>query len=310
MNRLPDRTVRFCASLYYVGLRLVGATTVRRRWQDGGLILCYHNVTSREHAAAGDPGLHLSSDRFEQQVRWLAAHYDVVSLGEFADRAAGTRTLRGTAAITFDDGYAGVFDHAVPVLKALRVPATVFVVAEAPGKSRGFWWDRPEVVARITPERQRRWLTDLRGDESAILSEIRDDAAGAAPLPDSHRPADWATIRANVGGGVEIGAHSSTHRSLPALSDVELHHEIVTSRALIQQGAGVCPEFFAYPYGLSNARARALVREAGYRAGLVLDSLRPPADDSSALPRVNIPAGISQAAFEAWTSGFRSRGRH
>jgi peptidoglycan/xylan/chitin deacetylase (PgdA/CDA1 family) len=286
----------------YAALRAVGATAMGRRLQRGAVVLCYHNVVAHERPRAGDPGLHLTRERFERQVRWLARHYDIVSLREVADRVAAGRNLRGVAAMTFDDGYAGVFEHAVPILRALNAPATVFVVADAPATSAEFWWDRPEIVARLGSRTRDRWLTDLRGDGAAILG---DGSVGrAATLPPSHRAADWTTIRASLGNGIAVGAHSATHRSLPTLTDAELHREIVGSRSVIEDAAGVAPDLFAYPYGLSSARVRALVRAAGYRAGVTVDAgVNGPRADPYALARINVPANISQPAFEAWTAG-------
>jgi peptidoglycan/xylan/chitin deacetylase (PgdA/CDA1 family) len=293
-------------AIYYGAVRALGVSAASRRVRGSGVILCYHNVVA-DQATAGDPGLHVPRGCFARQMRWLAAHYTVVSLREFADRLEAGGPLQGVAAVTFDDGYAGVFEHAVPVLRELGIPATVFVVAEALGQRAGFWWDRAEIVASLTPTRRERWLNELRGDARAILG-------GGGPagedLPPSHRPAHGSAIRGQLGEGIDIGVHSATHRSLPTLSDAELQYEIVTSRAMVQRDLGVECEFFAYPYGLYDARVRALVQAAGYRAGLSLDfGLNGASADPWRLRRVNVPAHISEAAFEAWTAGVRAPGR-
>jgi len=238
-------------------------------------------------------------DRFEQQVRWLTAHYTVIGLSEFVDRLSAGRSLRAVATLTFDDGYGGVFEHAVPVLRAAGVPATVFVVGTA-GRQAGFWWDQKSIVESTDLASRRERLNTLRGDEAAIVpGDARPD------LPASHRPADWDVVRAAVQAGVTIGAHSVTHRSLPTLSDAELEFEVVTGRAMIERAAGTRPEFFAYPYGLWDYRVRSRVRLAGYRAGLTLNAgLNRPFADPCSLRRLNVPAGISGAAFEAWAAGF------
>jgi peptidoglycan/xylan/chitin deacetylase (PgdA/CDA1 family) len=299
---------RLKAPAYYGALRALGLPAASRRLRDAGVILCYHNVVSDEGPGGGDPGLHLSRERFAKQMRWLADHYAVVSLGEFADRLAAGRSLRWVAAVTFDDGYSGVFEHALPILEALRMPATVLLVADAAGRKAGFWWDRPEIVASATPPRRERWLSELRGDGDAILSGA--GAVAGRECSSSYLPADWNTIRAHLGRGIGIGVHSATHRSLPSLGDEELDYEIVSSRDVVQRALGVRCEFFAYPYGRWDARVRGLVRAAGYRAGLSLDfGLNGPAADPWCLRRVNVPALISEAAFEAWTAGVRAPGR-
>jgi peptidoglycan/xylan/chitin deacetylase (PgdA/CDA1 family) len=294
--------------IYYGSLRALGVPAVKRRLRSAGLILCYHNVVSTEDGGIGDPSLHVSRERFERHMRWLAAHYELLSLRELIERLAAGATLRSTAVITFDDGYAGVFEQAGPILRALGIPATVFLVAEAVGRSAGFWWDQPEIVEAATPARRERWLKDLRGDGEAIIADAA--PGGSRSLPCSYRPADWKTIRAWLGDGIGIGVHSATHRSLPRLTDAEREHEIVASRAIIHQATGIWPDVFAYPYGHCDSRVRALVRSAGYRAALGLEvGLNNARADLWCLRRINVPAGISDAAFEAWTAGLHLRQR-
>jgi peptidoglycan/xylan/chitin deacetylase (PgdA/CDA1 family) len=293
------------APLCYGGLRAIGLPAVARRLRHAGLILCYHNVVAADDRSAGDASLHLSVDRFAAQMRWLAEHYEVVSLRALSDHIRHHEPVRGMAAITFDDGYAGVFEHAVPVLEAHRLPATVFVVADASTEGAGFWWDHPAVAATATPSQRHRWLNELAGDAGAILADI--GGRPATTLAPSRRAAPWALIR-EAGPGIDIGVHSATHRALPMLSDAELEREIVDSRRAIHAATGIWPNVIAYPYGLSSARVRDAVRSAGYRAafGLRAGVLRPTADVWD-LERINIPAGISDAAFEAWTAGLLVR---
>ena len=297
------RAARLGAPLYYGSLCALGVPTLTRRLRDEGLILCYHNVVPANAGKFGEPGLHLSSDRFERQMRWLAARYTVVTLHEFVSRLSEGKSMRSIAAVTFDDGYAGVFEHAVPILHALSIPATVFVVAGAVGRSSGFWWDQPEIVGNSSDQHHR--LSALRGDGDAIVAGR---ASFNRVLPPWYRPAHWSTIRARTGGGISIGVHSTTHRSLPTLDDSELDHEIIESRAIISDATGNWPEFFAYPYGHWNSHVRDRVRSAGYVAGLTLDTgLNQIPADPWALRRVNVPARISDAAFEVWASGIRQR---
>jgi peptidoglycan/xylan/chitin deacetylase (PgdA/CDA1 family) len=306
VNSARDQVVRLGAMIYYGGLRALGAAALRRRLQDAGLILCYHNVVPRADKQVGEPELHLPLDQFERQMRWLVAHYDVIPLRAFIERLERGATLRAAAVVTFDDGYAGVFEHAVPILEALRIPATVFVVAEAPGRATGFWWDDPKIVRIQSAPQRQQCLVRLRGDESAIRSGLQ--APTLESMPAAYRAADWTTIRSHVGGLIDIGAHSSTHRALPTLQDAELEREVVEGRDVVYKATGVWPEFFAYPYGLWDSRTRAVVREAGYRAALSLEpGVNPSQADRWCLRRVNVPTGISEAAFEAWTAGFQGR---
>jgi len=297
------------ARLCYAALRTFGIPTLARRWQDGGVILCYHNVVAAD-ARCGDLSLHMPVEAFARQMRWLAAHCEVVSLPQFLGRLESGGLLRGVATVTFDDGYAGVFTHAWPLLVELGIPATTFIVADAPGRSRSFWWDHSAVQQHADPARHEQWLTKLHGDGQAILGSLSLPPT-ADPLPDSYAPAAWQEIARVAAAGMGLGAHSATHRSLPTLSDAQLARELVASRETIARETGVHPECFAYPYGRWDARVRDAARAAGYRAAVALDyGLNHGDADPWALRRVNIPAGISDAAFAAWASGIRLRRQH
>jgi len=304
------------ASVCYNALRITGVTTVARRVTNGGVVLCYHNVVGSTRRAATSPlGLHMPLATFRRQMLWLREHYAVVPLDELVRRLVRGKSLRGVAAITFDDGYAGVFEHAWPLLRQLGLAATVFIVADAPGRPDGFWWDDPDVLRMYSPQREHRWLTQLQGDQTRIVEAVAPGRA-AWRTPRWCRPATWETIAAAAtsgtegGGGLHIGVHSATHRSLPTLTEVDLSREIVASRDLIQRRTGVTPTLFTYPYGHWNDRVRRAVLAAGYRGAFTLaadkQSLK---RDPWTVPRLNIPAYIDDAAFEAWTAGLNLRRR-
>jgi len=295
---------------YYAGLRSIAIPRLVRRFRHAGVVLCYHNVLPPRNApAAGDPAVHISFQRFADQVDWLAHRYTIVTLGEFVERSRAGRSLRGLAALTFDDGYAGVFQHAWPLLRERGLPATMFVVAERPERRDAFWWDHPDIAPVATPASRERWLRELRGEAAGILAAL--SLAISTRIPSSHRPAGWDAIAAAATEGLEIGVHSATHRTLTQLADAELEHEIVASRETIRERAGVVPALFAYPYGAWNSRVRDAVAAAGYLGAVTLDyGLVTAGADPWALRRVNIPAGITLAAFEAWVAGLNPRGGH
>ena len=61
-------------------------------------------------------------------------------------------------AVTFDDGYVDNVSDARPRLAAAGVPATIFLVADAIGQAREFWWD--EVARGILGRREALRLRD------------------------------------------------------------------------------------------------------------------------------------------------------
>ena len=291
--------------LYYGAIQNVGITTLARRLRQGALVLCYHNVVPQSaRGSFGDPGLHLPLNEFTAQAEWLKNHYRVIPLGELVSRLTSGRSVRGLATITFDDAYTGALTLAWPLLRTLGLPATVFVVAAAPERRSLFWWDHP-AVGRSARSRERRLLS-LGGDAGLVLKDA--GTIATADAPDTHLPADWPLIaqQAALGGGLELGAHTITHRTLTKLGDADLAYELVDGGRLIEERTGVRPVAVSYPYGIWDVRVRDAVRRAGYRSAVTLDyGLNPAGIDPCELRRVNVPASISLPAFAGWTAGMR-----
>jgi peptidoglycan/xylan/chitin deacetylase (PgdA/CDA1 family) len=129
-----------------------------------------------------------------------------------------------------------------------------------------------------------------------------------ADVPATHLPADWPLIAQQAATGLELGAHTISHRTLTKLGDAELASELVDGITLIEQQTGVRPLAFSYPYGIWDVRVRDAVRRAGYRSAVTLDyGLNPGGIDPCALRRVNVPASISLPSFAGWTAGMRPR---
>jgi peptidoglycan/xylan/chitin deacetylase (PgdA/CDA1 family) len=111
---------------------------------------------------------------------------------------------------------------------------------------------------------------------------------------------DWHQIRALHAMGMEIGSHTLTHRPPALLSDIELRHELVESRRLLEDGLGSPILSISSPTGFFNARMRAIAREAGYRSlcigkvGVAHDQA-----DTFSLNRVAVKRSISEHTFAA-----------
>lgn len=89
-------------------------------------ILTYHSIDEARAVTSVNRAL------FRAQMEWLAGSgVEVKGLG-------GVRGGAGRVAITFDDGYRNFGDEALPVLAALGLPSTVFVIAGKCGVERGY----------------------------------------------------------------------------------------------------------------------------------------------------------------------------
>ena len=202
------------------------ATRLAEAARPGLRVLMYHRVA---RLGAFDQ-LTVTPERFEQQMRQLAAHRRVVGLIEGL-RALRAGTLAGPAvAVTFDDGYLDNLVEAAPILQRHAIAATVFVTTS--------FCDQTAAHPRYAPGGPRLHLD---------WSEV----AHLASLP-----------------GLEIGSHTLSHPYLPRLSEAEARAEIEDSRQRIGERIGRQVRAFCYPSGDVGEREARLARLAGYEAAV------------------------------------------
>jgi len=208
-------------------------------------VLCYHRV--------GGP-LELGVTRvarsvFARQMTALArAGWRTLTLDQFAKRphAAGgvgaqhAAPLPSRAAplpsrnelsflLTFDDGYAGLAQHAYPVLADLGFTATTFLITDYVGANNT--WDM-----RYT------WR------------------------PLAHL--DWRTVEQWRARGFDFASHTASHARLTWLGDARAADELGRAReTLVRRLGASAGRAVAYPFGAADARVERLARSAGYELG-------------------------------------------
>jgi peptidoglycan/xylan/chitin deacetylase (PgdA/CDA1 family)/GT2 family glycosyltransferase len=140
-------------------------------------------------------------------------------------------------------------------------------------------------------------LTDAGFPSTLYASSglLRDEKS-AARRPG--RMLDWRQLGEVAAAGVEIGAHSHTHRELDTLSRREAAWEVEHSGQRLRDELGLPVSTFAYPYGYSNRAVRAAVRDAGYDAACgVKNAYSHTGDDRWALSRILVERDLDTAAL-------------
>ena len=102
----------------------------------GAVVLGYHDVLPAGSASGWSVGADLL-DAHLRVVRQVGL--TIVDLDLLVDRLLAGEPVDRLAAVTFDDGLVGVVEHALPILTAGEVPATVFVVSGDPGRPPSWW---------------------------------------------------------------------------------------------------------------------------------------------------------------------------
>ena len=191
--------------------------------------MCYHKIEPRHELGV----TRISPWRFARQIERLArSGWRALSLAEVVACAQGERTVApNELAITFDDAYRGLRDHAFPVLAANGFTATCFVITDYAG-------------------RLNRWDVAYGGRRFAHLA--------------------WRDIEHAHAEGIAFASHSATHPRLTWLSEASARRELVRSREALERALGEPCRAVSYPFGAAKPREFALAREAGYTAGFTL----------------------------------------
>ena len=210
-------------------------------------ILCYHAVDPAWRSPLAVP-----PDVFAAHCEWLARRRRVVDLADAVQMLDSTcRLPRGVTALTFDDGFRSLYDHALALLTRSRLQATVFLVAETltPAGRTVDWVE----TAPTWP------LTTLTIEQ---VHEMQD-------------------------AGIRFGSHTWAHRKLPMLSEEECVRDLRDSRELLEEILGRPVPFLAYPRGMHDAAVRRAAALAGYTNAFTLPETREPVG-RYAVPRVGI----------------------
>ena len=284
---------------------------MRRRHRGDVLVLAYHNIVPTGARSGGDLSLHLPQRRFAEQLDALARTHDIITL----ERAlAGHAGDRPAAVITFDDAYGGAVTVGVAELAARRLPATIFV---APAYLNGgdFWWDAlTEPGADALSPALRSWaLDDCAGRDADIRARApREHGAHISELPSHARGAqerDLSVAAANP--DITLASHTWSHPNLARLSGDAFTSELARPLTWLRERFSNVLAAISYPYGLASPQVEHATAEAGYTAGLRIEGgwmSRGGAEANAfALPRLDIPSGLSAAGFELRVAGVRVR---
>lgn len=202
---------------------LVGAgmsTVLGSRKAGTAGILFYHRIAPMVPGLP-EPGLNVTPDRFRLQIEGLLERgFRFVPLRLLiAWMTEGRPIPPKTAVVTFDDAFAGVSRWALPVLRRLDVPATVFVVTTYAGRTVPMHFDM--------------WGLAHHHEAPA----------------DTWRSMTWDECRAaEQSGFVEIGCHTHAHENFTGQPDA-FRRDLRTAQELFAEQLGGPRPLFAIPYG-------------------------------------------------------------
>lgn len=274
--------------------------------------------------------MYVSPETFALHAAILTELFTVLPLHEIVTRLRDGRVLpKGACAITFDDGWLDNLEHALPVLEANGLPATIFVVTGRVGTSGAFWPD--EMSRRLTAldAAARHGLAeglgwpDGEGSIHALLSGLKDlsevDRIPALeairqstvdPMAATRELLAWDELTTLASRGVDIEAHGVSHAILTRTTREEARRELQESLGVLRDRGHGRHALFAYPSGGFDAEIVRLAREVGYVGAVTTElGLATGACDPLRLPRLALHDDVTSTRreFLRWVPGAEGR---
>jgi peptidoglycan/xylan/chitin deacetylase (PgdA/CDA1 family) len=249
-------------------------------------LLTYHTICDRESIPFSLRGEVVRESDFAGHLQgFLEAGFRFMNLRDWISKSMPPHTV----VLTFDDGYAGVFQRVYPLLERYGLPATLFLATDF-------------INRRVKPP----W--------DSLNHELREAFSQTAPL---WAPLRWEEIRCMADGGrLEIGSHGCGHRRMGLLPLEEVKKELLLSKEEIEQRIGRPVLTFSFPFGIGRYGAfgphlEAELRNAGYIAACTGEEGRPTVHTNPFfLPRFPIRLNDSAVDVEARILGLADWSSH
>ena len=254
-------------------------------------VLTYHRVDEPTRRPWLDPGLISASPKdFEQQMKYLAANYHVVTVNDVlaAVKSRKKNDLPPRAAlVTFDDGYYDFEEQAWPILKRYNIPATLFIPTDYPDHPElTFWWDNLYQAIQKTSRKEnlntplgnfslsdavsrnqayqslKNYMKTLKHAEAILTVEEFCRELGVQPA--SNCIMSWDSLRKLSQDGLTLGAHTRTHPLVNRISLEEARKEAKGSLEDLKHEIGSALPIFAYPSGEFSNDVVSMLEHEGF----------------------------------------------
>jgi peptidoglycan/xylan/chitin deacetylase (PgdA/CDA1 family) len=266
------------------------------------VILTYHRILPGQSPLrqTEQPGMIATPEALDMHISLLKRlGAEFVSLDNWLDAQQQNKTLpRLAVAVTFDDGWQDNYEHAFPVLKKHKVPATIFLVSKRINTPWQFWpeqvldllinhthhldhealkWLRPYLSDRPTNKQSASPYTITQSDSvinrlkalddhtiETNLEQTRDELPALSQANLNARPLlNKQELDAMLSSGlVTFGAHTRHHYRLNHLENQsDLENEIAGSQRDLEE-LGLQPvSTFCYPNGNITGKGEQLVQK-------------------------------------------------
>lgn len=265
----------------------------------GPLIVAYHRFTDirLRYDIKGTVSNGISAD-FSEEIDFLSKTFRIISMDELVAGMGDPLGLRGTAVLTFDDGYRDNYEYVYPVLKRHKVAASLFVTCNIIDNKDMLWFDRvgflfgklpageykvPVLEKVWVPVKNKKWASILFAESLKVLKkEWSDEIIGCLEKAAGVRLDEFLFRKLNLylssreikemsADGICVGSHTLSHCILNKVSTEIAESEMIQSKRILESITGRSVDYFSYPDGKieeADLYLADMAKRCGYKAAV------------------------------------------
>lgn len=270
-------------------------------------IICYQRVTMPQNLPYPIfPSTYVTPTTFRKHMEYLTRSCRIIALEELGrNLLEGKEIPEKTIAITFDNGWKDNYEFAFPILRTLKIPATVFLATSFIDTMNLFWTDKV-IAAMLLLEKAGVKFPDLPGVDPTLLPQgvpttnnlaysmtrifsVIEYLKKTTPeersqclaylglgleqiggLPTERVFLSWSEVQEMAKGGITFASNGHTHSRLKEMTRDQLQEDLRLSFWAIEQ-AGVKPtRAYSFPEGEISKEGRDVLAEEGVPIAVAL----------------------------------------
>lgn len=223
---------------------------------------------------------------------YRAKGYSFVTLEEFLQQKSRFSFLpQKLVHLTFDDGYKDVLHVALPILRELNIPFTLFVSTDIIEHQSLLWWYILEDY--VNNQLSINCKTDLSSEDIEMQNKLYNSYHAEISIFDTVESQKWFEERNFLHEELNqkynqmfnltwdeletlshdplcnIESHTVTHARLTKLSPEQIRKELQDSKEILENHLNIKIQHLSYPYGACSELVADITKECGYKSGIL-----------------------------------------
>lgn len=293
--------------------------------RNSSIVLMYHGVVKDEDISMDGNWAQVKESEFYKQMLHLKKNYNVVHLKDVIKGTFKNVPGKPKVVITFDDGYMNNYTVAYPILKKLKIPATIFVVTGRIDVDKFFWYDRIRVCLikngfSLDPLQISRIINSFKDVHPHKIDDVVDEFLkinynyscdeAYNDMLSLYGTLTWDAIndmcREDL---IHIDAHTHLHEIVTEMSAEGAEDTIYKSMQIIRDKVPHknVSNIFCFPNGWFSDIHKEMVKNFGYNGAVSTINKRWDHDRVFSIPRIGIGQNLSIREFKCHVTGYWSK---